>query len=91
MKLVIGSLALAVFTGLAQAQPTPEAPPASAAQARHFEASVEALAKKGYDLAAAEIRQGEALVERAAACAEHALSLHHREQSGQASPFDVGA
>jgi hypothetical protein len=142
MKLVISSLAFALFTGLAQAQPTPEAPLASAAnvsqaqreataQARHFQASLEALAKKDYDRAAAQIRQGEALVERASARAhnearvtlhaaaselrslasevesgatrdaqalksafaraEDALSLHHREQSGEASPFDVGA
>jgi hypothetical protein len=142
MKLVISCLAFALFSGLAQAQSTAEAPPASpasasqaqgeaTAQARHFEASLEALAKKDYKGAAAEIRQGEALVERAAARAqnearvaldaaatelrslasevesgatrdaqalksafaraEDALSLHHREQSGQVSPFDVGA
>lgn len=82
MKLVISSLAFALFTGLAHAQPAPEAPLSSdtngsqaqreaTEQARHFEASLEALARKDYDRAAAEIRKGEALVEREAALAKN--------------------
>jgi len=64
MKLLISSLAFALFTGLAQAQPAAPSPHP------HFQASLKALAEKDYDRAAVEIRQGEALVERAAARAE---------------------
>ena len=88
MRLLIGSLALALFTGLVQAQPAPSPNP-------HFQASLEALAKKDYDRTAAEIRQGEALIERAADRAENetraALNAAASELKDLASEVESGA
>lgn len=90
MKLIISSLVFALFTGLVQAQPAPAASPHP-----HFQASLQALAEKDYDRAASEIRQGEALIERAAARVENearvALDAAASELRNLASEVERGA